>query len=129
MELIEWCESYFRHKDVLERKIEEVARQGEQLIIRRKDGNMVVICQPDFNKISFNDTDAYDKVCTVSLHTKKNLDDLIHRWDECVQMGNLLCIFADPDANMKWIVSPANHDRITHGDLKKGLKSLFDNCS
>lgn len=129
MQLTEWCESYFRHKDILERKIEDIKHDGDRLIIRRKDGDLVVICDSDFSKISFDDTEGYARIYAASLHTKKNLSHLIDRWKELVAKENLMCVFADPESNTKWLVAPSSHDRIIHGDLKKGLKSLFDNCS
>lgn len=115
----EWAISYFKHRDLFERKIAKIEEESGMLVINNKDGTkkQCVVQQ----EVSCVDADII-----VTANTKQNLDYLLAHWDKFVAKEGQKIIFANPKTNEKWIIVPSNHARVAEKEsLRAGLETMF----
>jgi len=133
--LKEWTHNYLKNKDILHKRISTITDKGDYILVENKDETHIIVIvkekMVDVDKVldlfkKYQKKHKAQKLTLVLNNNKKNLDLLIKSWKKFVEFTSLTVIFANPEMNDKWIVSPAIHDRIADKkNLKQGLVSMF----
>lgn len=132
-ELVEWALTYFKNKDLVQRKIKSIEKSSGDcdILIKHEDKEIKVIVMPEIENFDdINKNINKDKHTTlVTLNRKSNFDIIINNWKSLAEFPNLYIIFSNPNSSTetKWIISPHIHSKIAdEKSLKIGLKSMFD---
>ena len=127
-DILEWVEHYFKHRDLILRKIADIEKSPDKLKIKYKDDSYEeVVALTDLGSVDINKLASNTTIAT--LNTKKNFKNLVEKWKDFSKMKDLKIIFFNPDSELekKWIIKPYIHSRICdEKNLKKGLKSMFE---
>jgi hypothetical protein len=126
--IMDWADSYLRHRDLIARRIREISAEKERLVITTKeDTKEYLIAMPLLSKV--DSSMIREPTIIVTLNKKINLKTLTDRWDEFSKIKEISIIFINPGSVLekKWIIRPYVHSRICDdASLKQGLKSIFD---
>lgn len=129
--LKKWIIQFLRHRDMFFKKIIEVKEKDDEIIVKYKDKDQLVLIEPDISMVSKSRTvPKGGYLYIVTFNTEENLKSLISGWDYFTSLDKLSIYFVNPfvvDGERKWIVSPFTHDKVTEKkSLRTGLKSLFE---
>lgn len=120
MSLREWSETYVRHRDLFERRITSIEQDGGE-----EEGRLLLHGKPE-------------RVCSygpglegrlpaniiVVPNTRANVEYLAKHWQDFV-IERLKIVFANVEANEKWVIMPASHHRVADDEaLLQGLLAL-----
>jgi hypothetical protein len=135
--LREWTHNYLKNKDILHKRISTITDKGDYILVKNKDEtHIIVIVKEKISEIGpvldlfkkYEKKHKAQKLTLVLYNSKKNLDLLIKSWKKLIEFPTLTLIFANPEVNDKWVISPAIHNRIADPkNLKQGLLSMFQN--
>ncbi|OIO65275.1 hypothetical protein AUJ68_03410 [Candidatus Woesearchaeota archaeon CG1_02_57_44] len=135
--LTSWAERFVRHRNLLDRKVQNIGQDEDTLIVTRSDGTWHYIAQerldltaagPTKEGSSKAPTSTPDRVILVVPNTKDNLKHLQTNWPAFAKRKDLQLIFVNPSSPAeKWIINPHMHSRIADPEsLNMGLQSMFD---
>ncbi len=123
-----WILHFVKQKEA--GKIVNINDEGDKIIFNLKEGPAHYFIMPEIkDEVFMRSLNKADKIGIVVLNKKVNLDFLITNWKDFVDFPFLTFYFVNPDSktDIKWIVRPSVHERITEPKaLKTGLKSMFD---
>jgi len=126
--LIEWTENYFKHKDIFEKKLENISKEKDSLILKYKDRTDIAIINAVFEKEIFEklkEFNNYTKLFVICSKSQTNVDFLIENWKKFL-IQNLIVIFADVKMNDKILINPYVHNKICdETTLNSGIRALF----
>ena len=123
MELVEWTTHFIKFKDAMRRRIKDIKVEENVITIQEK-GDITKKYIID-EKLEKKEADYI--VCT---NTKKNVDILIHSWKEFASDPKLTIIFANPETNENWLITPAIHEKISDEEsLHTGIQSMFESIT
>ncbi len=118
MNLLEWTISYIEHKDVMDGRLQGYEEEEEGIRFTFDHGDEYYTVRDELEITDGN---------IVCLNTVENKEKLVEHWDEAVDADPRI-IFANPDANSKWIIKPATHDHVADPEnLEEGLETLQEN--
>lgn len=131
--LKEWTVHFVKQKDLFSKSIisikDEKFKDGDKLIVKQKDSEAYYLVMDEIKNEDFmRELDKKDQIGIVVSNKKKNLDFVTDNWKDFVAYPFLTIYFVNPmsTTDVKWIVKPSVHDRITEPKaLKTGLKSMF----
>lgn len=122
MELKDCVREFVKARNAISQTLLEHAEDGDELSFTHKHKVHHFLISEQLVVPS----DARDFYTVACLNTEQNLEFLLDHWQEFLQ-EKLSVLFVNPDSGEQWKVSPLLHDRITdEKNLKKGLRSLFD---
>lgn len=124
MDLNEWIKNYLISRDTMEQMIVSIEDKGKDLVVHRKNGDVVFLIRPDFSNVE--ELKIPGKISLVILNSRKNLDFVISNWQMLSAIKELCIYFVNPTVSEKWLLYPYTHNQITEKTaLKRGLLSLF----
>lgn len=133
--LKEWTKTYFLNKDLLRGKKPKVEEKEDHIIITNEDESHVIVIVKEKLQDLSNVLKRFDelekqypgaKLTLVLYNMKENVELVAKSWDALVKKQNLTILFANPDTNNKWILTPYIHNKIADvKKLKSGLISLY----
>ena len=93
--LKDWAKQYFKHKDLIHKKIKEIKEKNNQEFILEKEDHTVdvQICP---NLDSLKNVNGKNHIYIVTLHNMNNINTLLKRWDELVHCKSCNIIFINP---------------------------------
>lgn len=131
MNLLDWAEDYFRHRDLILSQIESIVKEKDHLIIRQNDGIQKKVCVID--NLAGLKTGNHVDINNIFLpNTKENLKHLISNWSKFSAKKNISFYFVNPNSvtDKLWIISPFIHSKICdESNVEKSLKTLFSSVS
>ncbi|MBN1386701.1 hypothetical protein JW968_07085 [Candidatus Woesearchaeota archaeon] len=125
-ELSGWALDYVRSRDAHFRRIQDIARRGDDFFVKFSDREVLYLIEPDMKADSLDKDKNY---VLVTLNTKKNFDALIRVWPDLKAIRGLAVWFVNPNSanETKWMINPYIHSKICDDEsLKTGLKAMFD---
>lgn len=130
-ELTEWAEHYFKHKDIFDKKLKNINKKDNTIILEYNDRKDKSIVYLDLNKQVIQDinniSEEFTKVFVVCGKLNKNIDFLIKNWKELL-IKRLTIIFADTSLNTKVLVKPYVHNMVCDPKkLDSAVRCLFNN--
>lgn len=130
MTLLDWAERYVKHRDLFERKIARIEKQGSQLLVRLKDGSgYKVLASEVLNEslLPLIDQLAQQEPCLIVAQNKKeNLSFLTKHWRLLASKQRLKLVFVNLEKDERWVLIPHSHDKVAEqGSLRAGLLSLY----
>ncbi|RME77629.1 hypothetical protein D6774_03770 [Candidatus Woesearchaeota archaeon] len=128
--LLEWLEEFLKHKDVMLRRIVEIQRKDDRLLVKEKERTITyVVCSQDdlLEKVrSFTPCDAFG----IALYnTAENIETFIKVFDELAKYKQLIVHFINPFSEMqkRWTIIPHTHAKIADPQsFEMGIKSLAE---
>ncbi len=130
--LVEWTIHFFKNRDMIHKRIENIEKDknGFDIRIKFKDKEQFVIVLETLDiELILSKLNDDSHFSIVTLNSKQNLDLMVKNWKKLAAFKSLNLIFVNPFSNLdkKWIVSPYVHNRICDGNsLELGLKSMFE---
>jgi hypothetical protein len=134
--LKQWAKTYFLNKDLLRGRKPKVEEKEDYILITNEDeSHVIVIVKEKLNNLAavLKRFDALEKehkaekLTLVLYNKKKNIDLIVKSWKNLIKKPNLTILFANPDSNNKWIVTPYIHNKIADvKNLKAGLVSMYN---
>lgn len=124
--LKEWSITYFKHRDIIARKIQEIKDTPDGLLVKYKDFEAKVLLLSELS--GFETKLDNTKTIVVTFNSKANLKTLIEAWSNINNKPLLSIIFINPlsDPETKWIIFPKTHSLVADDDtIAQGLRSLF----
>lgn len=126
--ILEWAKHYYKHRDTIFRKIDNMEQSPDKLTIMYKDGSVeVVLPSPDLEKVDLSKINPLTTV--VTLNTKGNFNVLVDKWKQFAAAKDLKIIFFNSKSELeeRWIIKPYFHNKIAdEKSLKQGLKAMFE---
>ncbi len=137
MALLEWVTTFVKQKDIIKQQFLSIEQKGDIVHAVGKDGQVYdyFVLEHLEHLSSLSDaaqkSDADQKyfICVICYNTKKNLQQLLHHWQQLMTHQRLTLFFVNPNSQTetKWIIKPWLHHKISEpSSLKTGLKSLFE---
>jgi len=127
--LIEWTEHYFRHKDIFDKKLENIIKEKEHLILKYKDRKDIVFINAVLEKEVFKALEnykEYDKLFIICAESRTNIDFIIENWKE-ILIKNLTIVFVNIKMNNRVLLNPFVHNMICdETTLESGIRALFN---
>ena len=126
--LIVWAETYFKHKDMFEKKLENINQEKNSLVLKYKDRKDIVLVnavleEDVFDKIK--QAKDYKKIFVVCSYSNTNTDFLVKNWKKLLRK-NFILIFANIKTNNKVLINPFIHNNICDQDnLENAIRTLF----
>lgn len=126
--LIVWAETYFKHKDMFEKKLENINQEKNSLVLKYKDRKDIVLVnavleEDVFDKIK--QAKDYKKIFVVCSYSNTNTDFLVKNWKKFL-IQNFILIFANIKTNNKVLINPFIHNNICDQDnLENAIRTLF----
>lgn len=127
--MMEWFETYIKHKDILAKKIEKIDKHPDKLIVTYKDKTQKFYFFPDLIEFDEDSIKGIDNPSIVMINSQHNLKHLLKIWPKLIKNTKLSVYSINPFASgdTKWIVFPYTHHQITeHDALETGLTSMFE---
>lgn len=128
--LVEWFVRYTKNRDLLFRKISEIKEEGENVLVKQKDGKTLLYhVQPfpdDFGKLAESIQEEQKGI--VVYNSKENFDSMMKEWKRLSGIKGLTIYFVNPFSKLekRWIISPNIHSKISDAQsLKEGLNSMY----
>lgn len=126
--LIEWGEQYFKHRDIIEKKLKNIKKQKNNIILEYKDNKNIALVMPVLDKELFaklKELDDYAKKYVITSLSATNVDFLVANWKLFLIKG-LILIFADIKSNNKVLLNPHIHNMISDPNcIDKAVRTLF----
>ena len=126
MQLKEWAIGFLKHKDLFTKQILGIEDNNNQIIIKYKDRDVILLIAPTlYDSIE----DVKDHMVIVTANKKVNLDCLIQNWHNLKNSPDLTIYFVNPDSSkeQKWVLKPYLHNKIADEDnFRGGLLTLFE---
>ncbi len=131
MNIKEWTEVYFRHKDLFEKSLDNIKEEENHLILEYKNRKDVAILRPVFDDSIFEELhtleNKYDKKFIVCSKASTNVEFLIKNWKRFL-IKKLVIIFVDIITNNKILINTYLHNMVSDTDkLDISVKTLFAN--
>jgi hypothetical protein len=126
--LVAWAEAYVKHRDLFEKRIAAIETDGERLLIKNKDGT-VVLCLPveTLDETVLVAIAQQQKALLITRNRKENLAFLIKHWTAFAKHQGLKVVFANVAAHEKWVIVPNSHHAVADPEsLALGLQAMFD---
>jgi len=127
MTLLEWAETYVKHRDLFEKRIASIEKDAEGLRIKNKDGsvtNCVVLDALDEKILKLL---THPKPLIVTKNLKENVTFLAKHWQQFAKNPGLKIIFVNLKHEEKWVLVPNSHHAIADPEsLELGLQALHD---
>jgi hypothetical protein len=121
--LLEWAEKYLRYKDSMARSILQMKRDGNKILVEKKNVTRVAVVLP-----ALADKPAEADII-ITLSNTDNINTLVRHWKKFSEKQKLTIIFANPlsEEENKWVVQPFIHTRICEEKaLKKGFLGMAE---
>ena len=126
--LIEWSEQYFKHRDIIEKKLKNIKKEKNNIILEYKDNKNIAFIMPVLDKELFaelKELKDYAKKYVVTSLSATNIDFLVTNW-KLFLIKNLILIFADIKSNNKVLLNPYVHNMISDpNNIDKAVRTLF----
>ncbi|GIU69398.1 MAG: hypothetical protein KatS3mg002_0634 [Candidatus Woesearchaeota archaeon] len=121
-ELIEWTETYIKHKDLTLKKIKSIDKKENVITVKYLDKEQT------YHVIAYLNEEILKKEgIIVCLNTEDNFSFLIKKWTEISKIKNLSILFVNLNRNEKWFINPYIHNMIADpASIVQGLKAMFD---
>jgi hypothetical protein len=124
MDLTDWCSSYVKSRDAMERTLKSIDKQGNHLVATHK--NKVVTWVPQ-ETLDTKGVAVDGMVTIVCLQNQHNFSTLLQHFGDFAKNANLTIMFVNPKINEKWSIKPAVHAAVADKQsLKLGLQSMYD---
>lgn len=127
MNIATWAETYFRHRDIFERQLVRIEREGKpsdaKLVLVRRD--KVLQCRA-VDKLTGDPLTLVKEDVLVTKNLRSNVEYLLKHWAVFAQREGVKIIFANTAKNEKWVLIPYNHNKLLEGGPAKGLWALFE---
>ena len=127
--LIEWTENYFKHKDIFDKKLDNISKEKDNLILKYKDRTDIVLVNAVLEQeifMKFKEFNNHNKIFIVCAKSQTNIDFLIENWKKFL-IQNLILIFADVRMNNKVLINPYVHNKICDKEtFESGIRALFN---
>src|SRR3989339_507155 len=124
--LLDWAEVYFKSRDAMARKIQELVRRENDILIKYKDNREEVIYAfPDLSGATPKKNSSI-----ITLNNPHNMDVICNQWDQYAAVKELRIYFINPFSTLekKWVLAPSIHAKICDpSSLRTGLKALSEN--
>jgi len=132
--LKDWLYRFIVNRDLIPKKIDNIADENSLLITNLKNGNkrafLVIPFLEDVDAV-FKELKDYPNCAVVVYNSKKNMDSVVKHWEKLIKFNKHFSIyFVNPFSRMdkKWIVYPYTHNMISDKKgWKEGLLSLYNN--
>jgi len=127
--LIEWSEQYFKHRDIIEKKLKNINKKDNSLILEYKDDKKIALIKPVLDKELFanlKELKDYAKKYVITSLSETNIDFLIANW-KLFLIKDMILMFADIKSNNKVLLNPYVHNMISDPDnIEKAVRTLFE---
>ena len=129
--LQDWAVHFIRSKDVIAKKIADIAQNAEDvdILVNFNDGKkQAIIVAPLLEKLKpFKE--QKNKTALFLFNTTSNLKKVISEWQKLATFDmQFMIVFVNPFSNLdhKWCLFPQTHHSLSDKSaLETGLKSLF----
>jgi len=127
-ELLEWAERYVRHRDLFEKRIATIEREGGKLLINNKDNSTTTcLVSNTLDDGLLVAAEKEKKALVVTRNLKANLDFLVKHWHRFAKLAGLKLVFANVKHHEKWMLVPASHHAVADPEsLAAGLQAMFE---
>jgi|GEM_PF-1652889 len=128
MTLLEWAQHYLRHRDLFERKIEQIEHEGRELRITQKDGTAYpCIIAETLDEDLLPRLEGEKIAIVVTRNLKDNVTFVAKHWKTLSERQGLKLVFANVAKNEKWVLVPSGHARVAEAaSLKIGLIAMHN---
>ncbi len=140
--LQDWAIHFIRSKDVIAKKIVEIAQntEGVDILVNFNDGKkQAIVVVPILDNNSFNTEALFEKLkpfkeqknktALFVFNTTSNLKKVIGEWQKLANFDmQFMIVFVNPFSSLdhKWCLFPQTHHSLSDKSaLETGLKSLF----
>ena len=128
--LLEWTETYLKHKDLTLKRIISIERDEKSSIldVRFKDKQARHYVLPQLSERILS-LPPGNKVI-VCLNTEENFSFLIKNWAKISKIKDFSMIFVNIDHNDKWLINPYIHSMIADPEsMESGLRTMFETAN
>jgi hypothetical protein len=123
-DLLEWCNSYIKSRDSMERTLKSLEKHGDHLVATHKTKTVTWFGQ---ESLDTKGASVEGHVSIVCLQNQQNFNTLVQHFSEFAKNPNLTIMFLNPKLNEKWSLKPGVHAAVADKQsLKLGLQSMYD---
>lgn len=125
--LVDWAYHYFKSRDAFHKKIKNIRKGEDNLVITFEDKIENVIITSFLTEAGNLDKNKH--ICIITLNNRKNLDTLVNNWDDYAKFTTLKVYFINPFSTIdfKWIIHPHTHNRVCDkANLRAGIVAMFE---
>ena len=123
----DWSLSYFRHKDIIARKIQKFDEADSSFSIEYSDKRLEVRMAPDLQSADLREYDKAKHLVIVTVNAEEVVPWLERKWQDLITLPHLSFLMINPfsKGDTKWQICPAVHHRIAdESALKTGLLAM-----